>query len=474
MALYIHRPLSFLNYKIGFLNICFKKYSICSLLRNPELGSEIEIKGWIANIRKQKHNIFIDVKDGSTSEQVQVIVSSDLNVNTKELSAGSSIITSGSIVKSPKGNIEILAKKIKLISKCSTEEGYPFAPRKEYSPEYIRQYLHLRTKTNHFASLLRVRNSAVLAFHSAFQDEGVINVHTPILTSNDCEGAGETFKVIPDNEHLLKSMAKSGVHVDEIFFNKKSYLTVSAQFHLEALANGLGSVYTFGPTFRAENSKSRFHLAEFYMIEVEIAFLEELKPLLNFVERLLKKVTNNLLDNNISDIVSCQGINRTEFEWLEKDFVILSFDEALNILNCNASQFKKLANAQNGFNKEHEIFLVKYLGNIPTFIIDWPRHLKPFYMKECKNDSKVLAFDLLAPDVGEIVGGGLREDDFQKLEEKLPKEGVLEWYLDFRKFGGISTGGFGLGFERYLQTILKIDNIKDTIPFPRWPHNCSL
>ncbi|XP_045478786.1 probable asparagine--tRNA ligase, mitochondrial [Harmonia axyridis] len=461
------------NFKYFYSSL--EKYDIANLLKEPQIGNEVIMKGWIANVRKQKQHIFLDLNDGSTSDRLQVIVPSSLDCNIKDLLPGSSVRMMGFLTLSPKGNVEVFAKDLKVLSKCSTEEGYPFAPRKQYSPEYLRQYFHLRSKTRKFSSLLRVRSAAAFAFHSAFKDEGFTNVHTPILTSNDCEGAGEAFKVVPDNENLLKQMAKPKIPSDEIFFDRKSYLTVSGQLHLEAIANGLGKVYTFGPTFRAENSKSRLHLAEFYMIEAEIPFLQEIKPLLKTVEGLIKKVTSHLLENNLADIHTCQELQKNELEWINKEFPILTYDEALKIIADCSSEFQEPVDLQNGIKKEHELFLVKYLGNIPTFIIDWPKDDKPFYMKEKSDDNtKVSAFDLLAPGVGEIVGGSLREDDLVKLSEKIPDNANLNWYLDLRKYGGVPTGGFGLGFERFLQAILKIENIKDTIPFPRWPHNCSM
>lgn len=315
---------------------------------------------------------------------------SSLDVNIKDLLPGSSVTMLGCLTLSPKGNVELFAKDIKILSKCSTEEGFPFAPRKQYPPEYLRQYFHLRSKTKKFSSLLRVRSAATFAFHSVFREEGFTNVHTPILTSNDCEGAGEAFKVIPDNEDLLRKMAKPKAVNDEIFFNKKSYLTVSGQLHLESIVNGLGKVYTFGPTFRAENSKSRLHLAEFYMIEAEIPFLQELKPLLISVESLIKKVTTILLENNIDDIHTCQDLQKDELDWINKEFPVLTYEEALKIIQEHSSEFQEPVELKNGIKKEHEIFLVKHMGNIPTFIIDWPKEDKPFYMKEkCDDDSKV-------------------------------------------------------------------------------------
>ncbi|XP_044747809.1 probable asparagine--tRNA ligase, mitochondrial [Coccinella septempunctata] len=470
-----HQILNRISKNSTCLYTSLRKYNILKLLKEPEIGNQVEMKGWIANVRKQKQQIFLDLNDGSTPEKLQVVVPSNLNINIKDLLPGSSVTLLGCLTLSPKGSVELFAKDLKILSKCSTEEGYPFAPRKQYPPEYLRQYFHLRPKTRKFSSLLRVRSAATFAFHSEFREEGFINVHTPILTSNDCEGAGEAFKVIPDNEDLLKKMAKPKTPNDEIFFDGKSYLTVSGQLHLEAIANGLGKVYTFGPTFRAENSKSRLHLSEFYMIEAEIPFLQEIKPLMNSVESLIKKVTSTLLENNLVDLHACQDLQKDELDWINKEFPVLSYEEALKIIEDHSSDFQETVDKTKGFKKEHEIFLVKHLGNVPTFIIDWPKDSKPFYMKEKNGDaSKVSAFDLLAPGIGEIVGGSLREEDPIKLKEKIPNIENLNWYLEFRKFGGVPTGGFGIGFERYLQSVLKIDNIKDTIPFPRWPHNCSM
>lgn len=296
-------------------------------------------------------------------------------------------------------------------------------------------------------------------------------MHTPILTSNDCEGAGEVFKVLPESNSLMKTMLKEGQNQDEAYFNRKTFLTVSGQLHLEAAAHGLSKVYTFGPTFRAENSKSRFHLSEFYMIEAEIAFVDNVQVLTRFVEDLLKKVTGKLFGQMGEDFDRCQGSE--ECPWLNKEFPTITYKQAVDILNNKTDNFKESFNPNEGFSKEHELFLVKQFDNIPVFVINWPKEMKPFYMKE-NPDGTVAAFDLLCPTVGELVGGSLRENDYNNLSRKTPKDNNLDWYLELRKFGSVKTGGFGLGFERYLQTILGISNIKDTIPFPRWPHNCSL
>lgn len=358
---------------------------------------------------------------------------------------------------------------------CVISDGYPFAPRKDYSPDYIRKYLHFRPRTQKFSSLLRIRSATVNAIHNFFTQEKYVNIHTPILTSNDCEGAGEIFKVLPDCATLLKSMAKDGVPIEQSFFDNKAFLSVSGQLHLEAAVHGLSKVYSFGPTFRAENSKSRLHLSEFYMLETEIAFIDRIEHLLDNVEKLIKSVTNTILETLEDDVKICQT-NNLNVSWLNKAFEIITFDDANQIVTKNLDKFTGRPNSNGGFSKEQELFLVNHFGNVPVFVINWPKKFKPFYMKESKSDNtKVLAFDLLVPNVGELVGGSLRENNIDKLRNSIPDEIInLDWYLELRKFGSVPTGGYGLGFERYLMFLLGIENIKDVIPFPRWPHNCSL
>ncbi|KAJ8927135.1 hypothetical protein NQ314_020408 [Rhamnusium bicolor] len=452
---------------------CSQVPNVLHVLQSQNVGEKIEVKGWVKSLRKQKENVFVDISDGSTGKKLQVLVPQKLFP--AGITAGASITAEGILSLSPRGQIELSAENIKIVGKCVLD-SYPFAPRKQYQPEYIRQYLHLRPRTNTFSSILRVRSSAVLAIHKYLNSEGYTNVHTPVLTSNDCEGAGEVFKAIPDDINLLKTMVKDKVPLEEAFFDTKTFLSVSGQLHLEAAAHALSKVYTFGPTFRAENSRTRFHLSEFYMLEAEIAFLDNIQDLIMIIEKLIKHVTKSLLDASDNDLKFCHGENKLDLTWINKNFPILTYDEAVAIIKKRSKQFKAEFDDKVGISKEHEIFLVNYCGGIPTFIINWPKSIKPFYMRECENDStRVASLDLLAPGVGEIVGGSLRENDYNKLKEKLPNSNAqLNWYLDLRKYGGVPTGGFGLGFERYLLLLLGINNIKDVIPFPRWPHNCSL
>ncbi|XP_017775629.1 PREDICTED: probable asparagine--tRNA ligase, mitochondrial [Nicrophorus vespilloides] len=441
--------------------------SIANVLKNKESGDFISVQGWVKSMRKMKENVFFDVSDGCSEKRLQILLNNSLKPT--DLTPGSSIIAKGKLSLSPKGDLELNAEEVKVLGECIVSEGYPFAPKKQYNADYIRQYLHLRSRTNKFSSVLRIRDAATFAVHEHLHEQGYINVHTPILTSNDCEGAGEVFTVFPDNKETLKQMSKPNQSKEEAYFNSKVFLSVSGQLHLEALSHGISKVYTFGPTFRAENSRSRLHLSEFYMLETETAFMSDIKQLTDHIENMVVEMTKKILNKYPEDLKKAQDIE-VDLSWVNKKFPILTYEEAVDIAKQRDVSF----NSEEGFTKEDEMFIVKHCGNIPTFIIDWPKEKKPFYMKECTHDStKVDALDLLAPNVGEVVGGSLRENSYEKLKENLPSEN-LEWYLDLRKFGSVPTGGCGLGFERYLQMILGISSIKDVIPFPRWPHNCNL
>lgn len=356
--------------------------TIASLLQNGKVGDKINIKGWIRSLRKQKSVIFLDVSDGSTVNKLQIVLPSTLLKD--QISPGASVNVSGTLGASPTGQVELCASDIELYGQCVISDGYPLSPKKHYTPEYIRQYLHFRPRTQKFSSLLRVRSAAITAIHDHYKTENYIQIHTPTITSNDCEGAGEVFKVTPDNNDLLKSMVKEGIPLDESFFSKKAFLTVSGQLHLEVAVHGLSKVYSLGPTFRAENSKSRLHLSEFYMLEAEIAFIDELNVLIEHVEHLLKSVTKNILNTSESDI---NYFGNKHFSWLDIKFPILTYTEAKDILINNADKFEEKQNFEKGFSKEEELFLVNYLGGAPVFVTNFPKNMKPFYAKECLNDT---------------------------------------------------------------------------------------
>lgn len=437
---------------------------------NEMVGKHIKVQGWVRAVRKMKENLFVDISDGSTSKILQIVVPKS-NKPT-ELSYGSSIKAEGKLVIGPNNKHELLVSDIAVIGTCDVMDGYPFLPRKQYSEEYVREYLHFRARTRSFSSLLRLRDLASAAIITYFKDRNFIHVHTPILTSNDCEGAGELFLVKPHSVEVLKSMRTEGIPEEESYFNTKAFLTVSGQLHLETIARALTKVYTFGPTFRAENSKSRLHLSEFYMLEAELAFVDNINDIMDEIEMLIKYITKDIVEKGASDIHSIVGHDP---EWLNEKFTRITYDDAIKILENNIKRLKQPITYGSPLSKEHELFLVEYNNNIPIFIMNWPKEIKPFYMKECKDDaSKVAAMDLLVPNVGELVGGSIREDNYEKLKSKLPLTSNLSWYLELRKYGNVTTGGFGIGFERFLQCVLGISNIKDTIPFPRWPHNCNL
>ncbi|XP_009005609.4 asparaginyl-tRNA synthetase isoform X4 [Callithrix jacchus] len=367
-------------------------------------GERVKVQGWVRSVRSQKEVLFLHVNDGSSLESLQVVADSSLD--SRELTFGSSVEVQGQLVKSPskRQNVELKAENIKVIGNCDAKT-FPIRYKERHPLEYLRQYPHLRCRTNILGSILRIRSEATAAIHSFFKDNGFVHIHTPIITSNDCEGAGELFQ--------LEAAGKIKIP-EENFFNVPAFLTVSGQLHLEVMSGAFTQVFTFGPTFRAENSQSRRHLAEFYMIEAEISFVDSLQDLMQVMEKLFKATTMMVLSNCPEDVKLC-------YKFIAPGQKIRTYAE------------KRLFN--------------------------------------------VAAVDLLVPGVGELFGGGLREERYHFLEERLARSRLTEvyqWYLDLRRFGSVPHGGFGMGFERYLQCILGVDNIKDVIPFPRFPHSCLL
>ncbi|XP_045674081.1 probable asparagine--tRNA ligase, mitochondrial isoform X3 [Phyllostomus hastatus] len=367
-------------------------------------GERVKVQGWIRSVRSQKEVLFLHVNDGSSLESLQVVA--DSNFDSRELAFGSSVEVHGKLVKSPakRQNVELKAEKIEVVGNCDPKD-FPFKYKERPPLEYLRQFPHLRCRTNALGSILRVRSEATAAIHSFFKDSGFVHIHTPIITSNDCEGAGELFQVEPSSKIKVP---------EENFFDVPAFLTVSGQLHLEVMSGAFTQVFTFGPTFRAENSQSRRHLAEFYMVEAEISFVESLQDLMQVMEGLFKSATMMVLSNCPEDVELCH---------------------------------KFMAPGQK---------------------------IRTYAEKQLFN---VAAVDLLVPGVGELFGGSLREERYHFLEQRLASSGLTEayqWYLDLRRFGSVPHGGFGMGFERYLQCILGIDNIKDVIPFPRFTHSCLL
>lgn len=453
---------------------------IKDLLPTPAPTSSLDgkylINGWITKVRKLKNVTFLNINDGTCSDDLQIVIPNKLP---SDYNVGSSIRASGSLGTTPKGQTELQVTDIDLVNTCKHPE-YPFITKQQHLPQYVREFLHLRSRHKPFAATMRVRHSAQKAFHDYFHNEGFINIHTPILTSNDCENSGEVFLTRPESDALLKQMKRDGIAQEASYFDKKAFLTVSGQLHLEAMCLGLDKVYTFNPAFRAENSKSPCHLAEFYMLEGEVAFMDQLEDLTALLKDMIKNVTRSVLDSSGTDIgyLLKTGDNESsevdsEFKWLEREIPTISYQEALKILADHSDQITIPVNTAEGLAKNHELFLTKYF-NGPCFVAYFPQEIKPFYMKQNKeNQNLVDCFDLLVPEVGELVGGSVREYRLDLLEQSIPNKRDLEWYTDLRKYGSACTSGFGLGFERYLQWLLNVKNIRDVIPFPRWPHHCD-
>lgn len=416
----------------------------------------------------------MDLSDGTVASKLQVVLPADRM--SPEVSHGAAVRVVGSFVPSAhKGQqFEMQAENVTVLGPCDVEQ-YPFAPRKSYAPEYTRSYLHLRPRQAKEAAMLRLRSTALMAVHTAFQSQGFFHVHTPILTSNDCEGGGDVFSVKP---------AKPAAPGEESsFFGRPVFLTVSAQMHLEAVAMSLSRVYTMGPTFRAENCNTRRHVCEFCMVEAEEAFVSSLDTLLQRAEDVVRAVFRSLVSTCQQDVAAVAPPGHVEAvrDALDRPFARMTYTECIDTLqSAKGERSSGVQSIQWGqdLGAEHEEFLVRHCGGGPLFVTRFPRTLKPFYMKE-QHPGTVEGFDLLAPFGGELCGGSLREDDPAVLEERMQEAlgdaaGPFSWYLDLRKYGSAPHGGFGLGFDRMLQYFLAVKNIRDVVPFPRWSKHCSM
>lgn len=452
-----------------------KKMRVSDALACKETGSDVRIQGWVRSVRPQKDNLFLHLNDGSSLQPLQVVASSQLN--TRDLTFGCAVDITGTLEKSPnkRQNVELQAQSIKVVGECNPMD-FPFKIKERHPLEYIRQFPHLRCRTNAFSSMLRIRSEATAAIQSFFRDHGYVQIHTPVITSNDCEGAGELFQVEPTGDKKDSD--------DPHFFSVPAYLTVSGQLHLEVMAGAFSAVYTFGPTFRAENSQSRRHLAEFYMVEAEIAFTESLDDLMKVMEDLFKAATEHVFSNCTEDVELfhkhvAPGHREQVDPMLNRKFNVISYTEAIDILKSSSQNFTFSPEWGCDLQTEHEKFLVKHCGNTPVFVVNYPYELKPFYARDNQDHPRhtAAAVDLLVPGVGELCGGSLREERLQLLTQRLSQAGLEDtyaWYLQLREFGSVPHGGFGMGFERYLQCILGLNNIKDAIPFARFSHSCQL
>ena len=443
------------------------------------LGKEIILEGWIRNHRKQKEFGFIDFSDGTFFKHVQLVYTNklkDFDEITK-LKIGSSIKVLGEIKKSEGAgqDFEMDVKEIFLLGDCPLE--YPIQP-KRHTREFLREQAYLRPRTNLFQAVFRVRSVASFAIHNYFQERGYVYFHAPLITSSDCEGAGQMFQVTTLD---LKRIAESGkLDYEKDFFNKPASLTVSGQLEAETFAMAYKKTYTFGPTFRAENSNTKTHASEFWMIEPEIAFCD-LNMNMDIMEEMLKYVVKYVLDNasdemKFFDEFVEKGLIAKLEKLINSKFTRISHHDVISILKEAKINFEFKPEYGEDIAKEHEKYITEYFDG-PVFIKDWPKDIKAFYMKKNDDNKTVAAVDLEVPGAGELMGGSQREEDYDKLiarmkEMNVPIEG-MEWYLNLRRYGGCVHSGFGMGFERLLIYLTGVENIRDVIPYPRTPGNCE-
>ncbi len=459
--------------------------SIRSLFRDKEkyTGKEVTVGGWIRSIRDSKTFGFIVINDGTFFEPLQVVYSDKLdNFDViSKLNVGAAIIVRGTLVETPnaKQPFEIQAESVEVEGPSTGE--YPLQ-KKRHSFEYLRTISHLRPRTNTFQAVFRVRSLIAYAIHKFFQEREFVYVHTPLITGSDCEGAGEMFRVTTLDMENLPKTPEGAIDYAQDFFGKETNLTVSGQLNGETFAQAFKNIYTFGPTFRAENSNTTRHAAEFWMIEPEIAFAD-LKDDMMLAESMLKYVIRYVLDhapeemNFFNSFVDKGLIDRLKHEE-QSEFAHVTYTEAIEILEKNNDRFEYKVSWGADLQTEHERYLTEEVYKRPVFVTDYPKEIKAFYMKLNEDGKTVAAMDCLVPGIGEIIGGSQREDDYDKLVKRMEECGLnqedYDFYLDLRKYGSTRHAGFGLGFERCVMYLTGMQNIRDVVPFPRTVKNCEL
>ena len=458
------------------------RIKIADLLKSEDYDKIVNVKGWVRTRRGSKSVNFIALNDGSTIKNIQVVADvADFDEELlKQITTGACLSVDGKLVKSIGGgqNVEVQATKIEVLGTCG--EDFPMQ-KKGQSFEYMRKYAHLRLRTNTFGAVFRIRHNMAIAIHKYFHEHGFYYFHTPIITASDCEGAGEMFQITTLD---LNRTGKDGeVAYDKDFFGKKTNLTVSGQLEGELGATALGAIYTFGPTFRAENSNTPRHLAEFWMIEPEVAFMDK-NELMDLEEDFIKYCVHWALDNCKDDLeflnkMIDKNLLNTLNSVVNEDFVRLPYTEGIKILEEAVKNGKKFEFPITGWgmdlSSEHERYLVEEHFKRPVIMTDYPSEIKAFYMKKNPDGKTMQGTDVLFPRIGEIIGGSVREEDYKKLVGEIKARGMEEetysWYLDTRKFGSCPHAGFGLGFERLILFVTGMQNIRDVIPFPRTPKN---
>uniref|UniRef100_UPI00094FCA17 asparagine--tRNA ligase n=1 Tax=Labilibacter marinus TaxID=1477105 RepID=UPI00094FCA17 len=477
-----------------------RRSKVAAILKEAEVGKEVNVKGWVRTRRGNKFVNFIALNDGSSIHNLQIVadVPKFDEGLIKRITTGAAISVNGVISESSgKGQkVEIQATSIDVLGDCNADE-YPLQPKK-HSLEFLREIAHLRFRTNTFGAITRVRHSMIFAVHNFFSQKGFYNIHTPIITSSDAEGAGEMFRVTTLDMNKPPKTEEGDVDYSQDFFGKGTHLTVSGQLEGELAALAMSEIYTFGPTFRAENSNTTRHLAEFWMIEPEMAFYD-LDDNMDLAEEFTKYMINYALENCMEDLEflsnrlqeeekgkkaedrSMELIEKLRFV-VENDYIRLTYTEAIEILmNSKPHKKGKFQYPVNGFGSdlqaEHERFLVEKHFKKPVILTDYPMSIKAFYMKQSDDGKTVRAMDVLFPQIGEIIGGSQREESYDKLLERMKAldlpEKEMYWYLDTRRFGSVPHSGFGLGFERLMLFVTGMTNIRDVIPFPRSPKNAE-
>ena len=462
-----------------------KLTTIREIFRNRDnyLGQTVEIGGWVRNIRDSKTFGFLVVNDGTYFEPLQVVFH-DAMANFSDichLNVGAAVIVKGQLVATPKAKqpFEIQAETVE-IEGASTPD-YPLQP-KRHTFEYLRTLTHLRARTNTFEAVFRVRSLIAYAIHQFFQERDFVYVHTPLITGSDCEGAGEMFQVTTMDLNNVPKNEEGKVDFSEDFFGKPTNLTVSGQLNGETFAMAFRNIYTFGPTFRAENSNTTRHAAEFWMIEPEIAFAD-LEDDMILAENMLKYVIRYVMENapeemNFFNSFVDKGLIDRLNNVVNSDFARVTYTEAIEILEKHNDKFEYKVSWGADLQTEHERYLTEEIYKRPVFVTDYPKEIKAFYMKMNDDNKTVAAVDCLVPGIGEIIGGSQREDDYDKLVARMKELGLKEedygFYLDLRKYGSTRHAGFGLGFERCIMYLTGMSNIRDVIPFPRTVNNCEL
>ncbi len=459
---------------------------IVDALNRTDYGADVNIKGWVRTRRGNKNVNFVALNDGSTINNIQIVIDIEKFGDDflKPITTGACISVNGKLVQSQgQGqSVEIQADEIQIYG-TADPKTYPLQ-KKGHTLEFLREIAHLRPRTNTFGAIFRIRHNMAMAIHTYFHEHGYFYFHTPLITSSDCEGAGQMFQVTTQNLYDLKKDENGKIDYSNDFFGKQASLTVSGQLEGELAAMSLGKIYTFGPTFRAENSNTPRHLAEFWMIEPEVAFYEiedNMALAQDFIQYCVRWALEKCTDdvNFLCKMYDNELIDRLNFV-VNNDFKRLTYTEAIDILKkavADGYKFEFPVDWGTDLQSEHERYLVEQHFKCPVILTDYPKEIKSFYMKQNDDGKTVRAMDVLFPKIGEIIGGSQREEDLEKLTKRATEMGVpnkdIWWYLDTRRFGTAPHSGFGLGFERLMLFVTGMQNIRDVIPFPRTPKNCE-